>query len=141
MRTTTAMLSMLLLTGGLYVANASAAPDPECGCRDMCAREFRACSASAVVDQKKDTLVCRTATAEDRSDCTVAYLRQLDACTGCGRGPDYAACAHKTVDDRSACMAGLHAGLMDCIAGVIGGSRSSMQDCAATRDTCVQACP
>ena len=53
MRTTTATLSMLLLTGGLYASNVSAATVPACDCRDTCVKAFRACLGSALVTQAR----------------------------------------------------------------------------------------
>jgi hypothetical protein len=45
MRTTTALLSMLLLTGGLHTSTVGAATDPTCNCTSTCSAQFQACSA------------------------------------------------------------------------------------------------
>ena len=138
MRTTTALLSMLLLAGGLHTSTVGAATDPTCNCKNTCSAQFRACSADAKVIRKQAQLACRAEAAQTQMACVVDYSRARGACTGCGL--EKAACTHEAFVERTSCIAPLRQTLKDCLASADGPYLTALEDCQVQLEQCSKAC-
>jgi hypothetical protein len=138
MRTTTALLSMLLLAGGLHTSTVGAATDPTCNCKSTCSAQFQACSADALVARKQAQLACRAEAAQTRMECVVTYTEEKGACTGCGL--DKKECTHEAFVECTSCIAPLHQTLKDCLAAADGPYRTAKEECQVELEQCAKAC-